>query len=192
MSELPHVLIERVSISRLIEPAPNASQRQQIFQTALRAPDHARLRPWRFLVVEGDGRVELGELMARAMQTEDPTLSQQQLDKLRSNPLRAPLVIVLIARISEHPKVPAVEQRLSLACATQNMLLAAHALGFGAIWRTGPVTFSRAFAEGLGLVGHEEVLGFLYLGTPAAEVPLPDLPEIDQHFEAWPRQTSGS
>lgn len=179
-------LLQRSSAPRLVEPAPQGEQREQIFRAALRAPDHARLRPWRFLVVEGAGRERLGEAMQRAMRAHTPQLSPQEADKLRSNPLRAPLIVVLVASLSDHPKVPEIEQLLSVACAAQNMLLAAHALGFGGIWRTGPVTYTRELRAELGLAATERLLGFLYLGTPGNAARAVAEVAVAEHFRAWP------
>jgi nitroreductase len=179
-------LLTRNSAARLVEPAPAGAAREHIFRAALRAPDHARLQPWHFLVVEGEGRNALGAAMARALQRHAPDSGAEALDKLRVNPLRAPLVLVLVARLSEHPKVPALEQQLATACAAQNMLLAAHALGFGGIWRTGQVTYTAELREELGLPHSDRVIGFLYLGTPEG-TPKP-LPAVDPaaHFHRWP------
>ena len=180
------LLQERRSFARLAAPAPEGVVRERIFSAALRAPDHARLRPWRFLVVEGEGRTALGEAMVRAMAAEKPQLDDAVAQKLRANPLRAPLVIVLVARVTAHPKVPEIEQQLSLGCAAQAMLLAAQAEGFGGIWRTGPVTYVPALARELGLGADDQVLGFLYLGTPASGEPAPERPGIAEHFSTWP------
>ena len=179
-------LLSRNSAARLVEPAPAGAAREQLFRAALRAPDHARLQPWRFLVVEGEARAALGDALARAMARHAGESDAQALEKLRANPLRAPLVLVLVAELREHPKVPEIEQLLSTACAAQNMLLAAHALGFGGIWRTGPVTYTAELREELGLGARERVIGFLYLGTP--EGPAKPLPEVavDAHFRRWP------
>jgi nitroreductase len=184
--EALEALLGRRSVPRLVEPAPVGEQRERIFRSALQAPDHARLRPWRFLVVDGEGRESLGEAMARAMCRHDPQAEPDALDKLRANPLRAPLVVVLLACIREHPKVPPLEQQLSVACAAQCMLLAAHAEGFGGIWRTGPVTWLPELGVELGLAETEQVLGFLYLGTPASSVPAVEPPALDAHFRNWP------
>ena len=85
--------------------------------------------------------------------------------KTRSAPLRAPLLVVVVAKLSEHPKVPALEQRLSAGCAAQAILLAAEALGYAGIWRTGDAAFDRLVMTGLGLSSDEEITGFLYIGT---------------------------
>ncbi|MDF0732277.1 nitroreductase family protein [Pseudomonas entomophila] len=161
-------LLNRVSVARLTDPAPNEAQREALFQAALRAPDHGQLRPWRFLTIEGQGREKLGELFAEAVQAKGEA-SQAALDKARAMPLRAPLLIVVIARLQDHFKVPKSEQRLAAACAAHGILIAAHAQGVGAMWRTGDLSFDAHVQRGLGLAQNEELLGFLYVGTPISE-----------------------
>ncbi len=175
----------RNSSPLLVEPAPQGRDREQIFQAALRAPDHARLRPWRFLCVEGEARQRLGELLCEAALVDDLQLDSAKQTKLKNAPLRAPLIIVVAARISEHPKVPEVEQILSAGAALTNMLNAAHALGFACIWRTGAISYSRTLMGRLGLQANEKIVGFLYLGSAGGE--LKALPEFDSgdFFEQW-------
>jgi len=160
------VLLNRVSVPRLIDPAPDAAQREILFSAALRAPDHGQLRPFRFLTVEGAARERLGELLVEALQHSGAEVTQQALDKARLGPLRAPLVVVVIASLQDHFKVPKQEQRITAGCAAHSVLLAAYALGVGAVWRTGELSYSPQVAKGLGLAADEEVMAFLYLGTP--------------------------
>ncbi len=164
----------RNSAPSLVEPAPGPEARRAIFAAALRAPDHARLRPWRFLVVEGEARHRLGERLAEVAAEADPGIDEQQRLKLRNAPLRAPLLVIVVARLQESPKVPEIEQLLSAGCAAHAILLASHALGFGAIWRTGPVTYLPGLNAALGLGSDERVVAFLYLGSVAGQAkPLP-------------------
>lgn len=162
-------LLNRVSVPRLTDPAPNDAQREALFQAALRAPDHGQLRPWRFLTIEGQARERLGELFASAVQKRGDA-SEAALSKARAMPLRAPLLIVVIAQLhKQHPKVPVLEQQLAAGCAAHGILIAAHAQGVGAVWRTGDLAFDAHVHEGLGLAENEELLGFLYVGTPMTE-----------------------
>ncbi len=169
------LLQQRNSAPKLTEPGPDAAQLDVMFRAALRAPDHANLRPWRFVVVEGEARERLGELYAKALKARKPDASEADLAKARSQPLRAPLLVTVVVRISEHPKVPAVEQRLSAGCAAHGLLLAAEAIGYNGIWRTGDSAFDRNVMSGLGLAANEEIIGFLYLGTRDGRAkPLPE------------------
>ena len=123
-------LLSRVSVSRVGGELPSTDALQKIFTAALRAPDHAGLKPWRYLKVAGEQREKLGELFVSAKLQDDPQLDQAAIDKLKKKPLRAPLVIVVIASIQDHPKVPEIEQMLSAGASTQNMLLARTYAGY--------------------------------------------------------------
>ncbi|MBF8781677.1 nitroreductase family protein [Pseudomonas fulva] len=180
-------LLNRVSVPRLTDPAPNAAQREALFQAALRAPDHGQLRPWRFLTIEGAGRDRLGELFAEALRQKGEA-SQAALDKARAMPLRAPLLIVVIARPQAHFKVPLSEQRLAAGCAAHGILIAAHAQGIGAVWRTGDMTYDAHVASGLGLQDNEELIGYLYLGTPATEPRKAPVLATGDYVKAWGEQ----
>jgi nitroreductase len=161
----------RTASPRLTDPAPAGEQLEKILKAGLRAPDHGMLRPWRFLLVEGDDRQKLGQLFVDVMQPAD----EEKRTKLLSAPLRAPLVIICVATVRDNPKIPAVEQIGSMAAAIQNMSVAIHALGFGSIWRTGPPSQSNAVKRALGFADKDEIVGFLYVGTPTfAERPVPE------------------
>jgi nitroreductase len=179
-------LHSRVSVGDLIAPAPSPAQREAIFRAALRAPDHGQLRPWRFMLVEGDERHTLGNILADVeAQCYGPQTDAQR-SKTAGRLLRAPLVLLVIARITPHAKVPDIEQVMSTAAAVQNMLVAAHALGVGAMWRSGMVTYEPLLAEKIGLATDERLLGFLYLGTPGkSELKKAPIMDVDAFFKAW-------
>ena len=176
-------LLNRVSAPRLCEPAPDAAQRELLFRAALRAPDHGQLRPWRFLTIEGAAREQLGELLAQALQAD---ASPEALSKARAMPLRAPLLVVVIARVQAHAKVPAQEQVIAAGCAAHGILLAAHAQGIGAVWRTGELAYNAQVAAGLGLAADEQVIAFLYLGTPERELRAVPQVQVGDFVRAWP------
>lgn len=179
-------LLNRVSVPRLTAPAPDAAQRELLFRAALRAPDHGQLRPWRFLTIEGAGLTALGELFATTLLAEQPDAKPEALAKARAMPLRAPLLVAVIARLQAHAKVPQQEQVLAAGCAAHGLLLAAHAQGIGAVWRTGELSHSRAVAAGLGLAADEQIIAFIYLGTPAGELRTPVLLDPQDFVSAWP------
>jgi nitroreductase len=148
-----------------------------MLDAAMRAPDHGKLRPWRFLVLRGDARARFGALMAESLKRRDPTAPPPLLEKERVKPLRAPLIVVVAAEIVEGHKIPAVEQLLAAGAAAQNLQLAAHALGFGAVWRTGAPAYDPFVKQALGFKVSDAIVGFMYLGTPdvhASAAPAPD------------------
>lgn len=185
MSELLHFLQQRNSSPRLEAPAPGEPELREMILAATRAPDHAWLRPWRFVRIAGERREAFGEVLERCLLQRNPAADETALDKARNAPLRAPLLVVVVARITEHPKVPAVEQRLSAGCAAQGLLLAAEAMGYAGIWRTGDAAFDPAVMAALGLADNEEIVGFLYLGTRSGRAK--SLPELDpgEFLDSW-------
>ncbi|MBO1540392.1 NAD(P)H nitroreductase [Pseudomonas sp. OA65] len=178
-------LLNRVSVPRLVEPAPTPEQRELMFAAAMRAPDHGQLRPWRFLTVEGQARQRMGELLAEAAKFNDPLVPEAVVEKALNGPLRAPLVVVVIARLQDHFKIPKSEQLLAAGCAAHGILLAAYAQGIGGVWRTGELAYSPHVARGLGLEDGEEVIGFLYLGTPQKEARTAPKEDIGQFVREW-------
>lgn len=161
-------LTTRSSMPRLKGPAPDAAVMDKLFRSALRAADHGLMRPWRFLTIEGEALERLGDLFASAARSDHPDISAMDLEKARKKPLRAPLIVVTVSSPRENPKVPEIEQDLSAAAATQNMLVAAFAEGLGAMWRTGSMAYHPIVKQGLGLTEHEKIIAFLYLGLPDA------------------------
>lgn len=159
-------LTTRRSSPRLTTPAPSREQLDIIVQSALRAADHALLRPSRFLLLQDQALTKLGELFVAAEVADGVELTPAQREKIFNKPLRAPSIIVAIAALQEHPKVPSIEQEYSAAAAVQCMSLAAYAQGLGSMWRTGSKAYHEIVRSGLGVQSHEKIIGFLYLGTP--------------------------
>ena len=163
-------LHNRVSRPKLQAPAPDREQLELMFKAALRAPDHAGLKPWRYLVYQGEAALgALGDKFAAASLADDPELPPDKLDKLRAKPLRAPMVIIAVAVYTEHRKVPHIEQILSAGAGVENLMLAANALGFGTYWRTGSLAYNSHLLDELGLGKRDTIVGFIYLGTPDGE-----------------------
>jgi nitroreductase len=179
-------ITERMSPLELGEPAPDEAALRRLIEAALRAPDHGRLRPWRFLIVRGEGRKKLGEVLALALKRRDPQASPDLLERERQKPLRAPLILIVAARITPNPKIPAVEQLLSAGAAAQNIMIACHALRFGAMWKTGEPAYDASVKRALGLRVTDEIAGFLYIGTPKS-MPIPQPPlNVADFAESWP------
>jgi len=157
-------LLNRNSHPRLTEPGPDADQLQTILQAALRAPDHGRLRPWRFVVIAGDRRAVLGECFQHSLKLKGVT-DDAQLKKALNAPLRAPLVLAGLLRAVDHKKISRDEQGHAVAAALHAAQLAADALGFGCVWRTGGYATDPQVVEALGADPADQVIGFLYVGT---------------------------
>jgi nitroreductase len=182
-------LHQRVSQSKLLAPAPDAAQLDVLIRAATRAADHGNLQPWRFLVIEGEGLAKLGELFSRVAAMKKEGVSQPELDRFKSMPLRAPMIIVVIAKCKAHPKVPQVEQLIAAGAAAQNLINASFALGLGAIWRTGEMAYDDDIKQALGLITNEtlreQIVGFIYIGTAASSAHIPRELNPSEFFTTW-------
>lgn len=161
----------RASSPRLGEPAPSRADLERILLAGAKAPDHGRIAPWRFVVLEGDRRHVLGEAMAALLKRTSPDKSDADLQSERTKALRAPTIVVAAAHADKTHKVPEIEQILAVAAAVQNMFLAANALGYGAMWKTGSAAYDASVKSALGLEASDQIVAFLYLGTPPAKAP---------------------
>ena len=185
MEPVVEQILARRSCPKLIAPAPNREQLEHVIQCGLKAPDHARLKPWRFFVLEGDALVNLGKVFLNAKEACDPDLPETTRTKVLNMPLRAPMIIVATAEIKEHPKVPALEQVVAVGCAVQNMQLALASKGFGAMWRTGEFAFDPLVKSHFGIKATDEIVGFLYVGTPESEPKPAELQQVSETTELW-------
>jgi len=160
----------RRSYGRLTEPAPTDEHLRTMLEAATMVPDHGELRPFRFTVLRGDGLDAFGEVLEEAYfrrctdsgKAPVPAKAQKERTKLR----RAPLVVVVAAVRQPSDKIPWVDQRDAAVAAAENILLAAHAIGFGAMWRTGDPCEDEYVKKSLGLSKDDAIVGFLYIGTP--------------------------
>jgi nitroreductase len=173
----------RTSATRLGEPAPDRERLTRIIAAGTRAPDHGRLRPWRFVVLEGDARRKLGDAMADMLLARMPGATPDQLEGERRKPMRAPTIVVVAAHTTKG-KIPEIEQLLAVGAAVQNMLLAAQALGFGAMWKTGGAAYDVNVKRMLGLEPDDHIVGLVYLGTTVAAGPLVPAP-LDESVLRW-------
>lgn len=179
------LLTTRSSNGKLSEPAPDESALRIAFEAAARAPDHGTLRPWRIRVIRGAARDQLGTLMAQAARRKQPDTAEEELAKLRGKALRAPMILVVAAHLEAHPKIPVVEQLLATASAAHALLLAFHAQGYGAIWRTGSFTYDDAVKAAFGFREQDAIVGFLYVGTPKQPAAAIARPTAETFVREW-------
>jgi nitroreductase len=137
---------------------------EQLLSAGVQAPNHYKVRPWRFVVLTGKARQRLGDAMAEAFRKKFPDLPAEALDKERAKPLRAPLLIAVGVEKPTESKVVEIENVCAAAAACENILLAASALGLGAIWRTGDNVRDPQIKQFLGLAPDQHLIGFLYVG----------------------------
>ena len=186
--DLIDALIDRHSTPAtcLVEPAPDDATLQRILQAAESAPDHGGLHPWRFLVIEGPALERLGEVFVEAMQTKNPDAGEATLERERVRAHRAPMIIAAIAREEPgHAKIPEIEQLLAAGAATHQLLLAARAAGFGAIWLTGMRVYDRNVMRPLGLADNERLIGLINIGTVKDGAPTRGKPRREAVIDRW-------
>lgn len=160
---------QRQSIGHLIEPAPNSLQLEKAFQAALTAPDHHRLKPTRFVVIAPEQRAAFGDYLAQALADLGET-DAAQLERVKHHPFRAPMLVLALTTLQDHPKVPHFEQILSSGAAIQNFLLSLQAQGFASMWRSGAVVESNWLKQQLGLNTQDLISGIIYIGTAAKAI----------------------
>lgn len=160
---------------------------EAVIEAAGWAPNHYKTEPWRFAVLTGAARERLGDVMAGSLRhrlpAPDSPEAQAMLNKERAKPLRAPVVIAVAVEPSDRPKVREVEEIEAGAAGVENMLLAAHALGLGAMWRTGEPAYDPEVKRFLGFSPSAHIIAFVYLGYPD----VPDLPERERDLRGVTR-----
>ena len=144
------------------------SQLEKILRAAAHAPDHGRLSPWRFAVMEGPSRGILADAMADLLLRNHAHASAEMLVAEKSKALRAPMIIAVAAHVTAGHKVPEIEQVVAVGAAIQNMLLAAESLGFGSMWKTGAPAYDAGVRQALGFAADDPIIGFVYLGRQLA------------------------
>jgi nitroreductase len=165
------------SVKAMGEPGPTPEQLKTILEIAVRVPDHGKLTPWRLVLFEGKARQKFGDIIKVRWQKLHPDHGAESLSFQASLFLRAPTVIAVVSKAGPHVKIPEWEQLLSAGALTQNMLLAAAALGVGAQWNTDWIAYDREIAKAMGLSETEKIVGFVYFGTP--QTALEDRPRPD-------------
>ncbi|MCH2550189.1 MAG: nitroreductase [Alphaproteobacteria bacterium] len=182
-------LLNRQSIPpRLVgDPGPTDDDINYMLDAAVRAPDHGAVRPWRFHVIQKQALERLGQVFAEALQRRDKEASNEALEKERKRPLRAPLIITVCAKIDEERtnKIPVVEQVVSAGTACQNILLAAHERGYGAMMLTGANAHDPYVKRAFGLNDRDEIVSFIYIGTPSSQYIEKERPHAQEFTKYW-------
>lgn len=157
---------QQTSPKRLVAPGPSPQQIRTLFDAAAQAPDHGLIVPWRFVQVTYASRGRLGEAFSAALLERDRGASIQQMGEARDKAHRAPFLALAVARTQDdHPEIFLAERLVSLGCALQNMLLVAHALGFGAGLVSGQAMDSVALRDLFKIGDKEQAVCFLAVGT---------------------------
>ncbi|MCH1910303.1 nitroreductase [Stenotrophomonas sp. Y6] len=170
---------------QLAEPGPDDATVLAMLAAATRVPDHGKLVPFRVLRVRGEARHALGEYLARRSRERTPDAAPAVIEKDRQRFSHAPLVLTVVARLQDNPKVPAQEQLLTAGCVCFALLQAAQGFGFGAQWLTAWMAYDEGVARHLGLAANERIVGFIHIGTPKLQVPERARPDPASLLRDW-------
>lgn len=186
--EVMEAIRTRRSIGKVKPDAVEKEKIERIIEAGIWAPNHHRTEPWKFFVLTGEGRRPLGRTLAAIakedMADPDAEASREKLKRTEQKPFRAPVVItVAVTPETQDEKVVRTEEFGAVNAAIQNMLLAAHSIGLGTIWRTGKPAYHPKMKACFGLEEKDEVLGFLYLGYPAADPAPPEKRAVEEVTE---------
>lgn len=169
----------------LAEPGPDDAQLREIAEIAGRTPDHGKLIPWRFVHVRSEQRDAFADLLERAYRAENEDPGRLEIEAVHRFARQAPTLVVALSSPVEGTKIPVWEQELSCGAACMNLLHAAHALGFAAGLVTGWAAYSDDVLRGLGGRDGERIAGFVFIGTPAADLEERDRPEPGDILADW-------
>ena len=181
MTDTLQSLLTRRSVKAkdMIAPGPDAPALDQIIRAGIRVPDHGKLAPWRFIVMEGEGRARFGRVLQDIFCKNNPGSDECTTRAVAELPMRAPMIVTVVSELSDAKPIPEWEQRLSAGAVCMNMLNAAHALGYAGQWLTEWPAFDEDVANHLGLGTHDKIAGFLYFGTAAHKPDERPRPEPD-------------
>ena len=176
----------RSTVARMMdEPGPSDDEMKKIMKAGMRVPDHGRLPPWRFIVIRGDARDTIGNVIADAFKRNNPDAIEEQIEIEQERLTRAPVVIAVVSRVQKEHKIPEWEQVLSAGAACQTMLIAAQSMGYAAQWLTEWYAYDDDVKVAIGAEAGDEIAGFVYLGTGTGKLSDRARPEYDNIVSEW-------
>ena len=156
----------RSSAARLAEPGPSPQDLDRLLQAAARAPDHGRLKPWRFIILKDAMREAFTAAAAEAKRARLPDMTSEQCAVEREKMNRSPTIVIVGCAVNrEQSKMPEIEQVVAVGAAAQNLFLAAHDLGYGVMWKTGAAAYDAAVKAVVGLRPDDHIVAIMHLGT---------------------------
>jgi nitroreductase len=162
----------------LADPGPAAAEIETMLTIATRVPDHGKLTPWRFILFEGDARLNAGATIASVFRADHAEATPDQVEFERKRLARAPLVIAVVSRAGPHVKIPEWEQQLSAGAAAMSLVMAAHAMGYAASWITEWYAYDRRVLDKFGVAANERIAGFVHIGRPTKPPEDRDRPKL--------------
>ena len=159
-------------------PGPSRPQIEELLRLASRVPDHGKLVPWRFIVIAGEGRERIGDVIAAAVRADQPGARPEQVEAERARMTTAPVIVAVVSTARPHFKIPLWEQELSAGAVCMALTQAACAMGFATSWLTGWLAFDRRVLGALGVRPDERIAGYIHMGSAAATPPDRERPDL--------------
>ena len=169
----------------MISPGPDAAQLREILEAAMRVPDHGKLNPWRFIIVDTDRREAFADLLKDAYRAERPEAGRLELESMDQFARQAPVMVAVLSTPVENSKIPLWEQQLSAGAVCMNLLIATHAAGFVGSWLTGWPTYNATVLASLGGAPQDQIAGFLFLGSPSKPLEERPRPAYEAVVSTW-------
>lgn len=169
----------------MVAPGPDGAQLRQILEAAMRVPDHGKLNPWRFVIVEEHRRTAFADLLKDAYRAEKPEAGRLEIEAMDQFARQAPVMVAVLSTPAQNSKIPLWEQELSAGAACMNLLLASHALGFVGSWLTGWPAYNGQVLESLGGSPKDKIAGFLFLGSPSRPLDERPRPAYEAVVSTW-------
>lgn len=164
--ELLTAIDTRSSAARLTQPGPTSLHLERMLEAAAHAPDHGRLKPWRFIVLDAEAKEKFSIAAAAAKRARLPAMSDEQFEAERMKILSSPAIVVVGCAVNRvQSKIPEIEQLIAVGAAAQNLFLAAHDLGYGVMWKTGAAAYDSGVKIAVGLAADDHIVGIMHLGT---------------------------
>lgn len=168
----------------LVAPGPDADQLHAMIEIAARTPDHGKLAPWRFVIVPGEQRDRLAEIITAAYRAERPQAARLEIESFEQFAHQAPSLVVVLSSPRTESHIPLWEQELSAGAAAMNLLHAAHAMGFAAGWLTGWSAYNDTVRDAFG-AAPERIVGFVFIGSPAKQLEERPRPDLSKIISVW-------
>lgn len=168
----------------LVAPGPDAAQLREMLEIAIRSPDHGKIGPWRFIVIEEDRREDFAALLENALRAGSEDVTPEKVEAARAFAFQAPCLVVVVSSPDRSRPIPVWEQELSAGAAAMNLLHAVHAMGFAGGWLTEWPAFSDMVRGAFGSA-EDRIAGFVFIGTPSRELQERPRPRYEDVVSVW-------
>lgn len=174
------------AVPTMVAPGPSGEDLDKICAAGIRVPDHGKLFPWRIQILDGAGQAALGEVCATAFAAKSPDASPEAIECERQRPQLSPTLLVVTNRIDQTSRVPETDQYRSGGAVCQNLLNAAHALGYVAKWLTEWPVRHEGVKRVLGHDPTHDMIGWIHIGSASTAPTTRKRATVADVVSEWP------